>query len=231
MTEQPGLSGALRDYGHRLSQGELANLPVLLGLILIWAVFTAANDRFPSAVNLTNLMLQIPATGTIAIGVVIVLLIGEIDLSIAQVSGLSAAIMAVTGTAQGVPGPFAILIALAAGAVIGLFHGLWITRFRVPSFVVTLAGLLGWLGGTAVRTRPHRDRQPHRPHDHRAGRDVFFAGRRLARRGRGDRGSRCGKRPRPAAACHCRAAVARCVHPRRAACRYERRRSRHDGGV
>lgn len=146
ITEQPGLAGALRDYGRRLSQGELVNLPVLLGLILIWGVFQAANDRFLSAVNLTNLMLQIAATGTIAIGVVVVLLVREIDLSIAQVSGLSAAIMAVINTTQGVPGPFAILIALATGAAIGLFHGLWITRFRVPSFVVTLAGLLGWLG-------------------------------------------------------------------------------------
>jgi D-xylose transport system permease protein len=145
-TEQPGLIGALRDYGRRLSQGELAYLPVLLGLVLIWGVFQAANDRFLSAVNLTNLMLQIAATGTIAIGVVVVLLIGEIDLSIAQVSGLSAAIMAVVNTRGGVPGPFAMLIALAAGAAIGLFHGLWVTRFRVPSFVVTLAGLLGWLG-------------------------------------------------------------------------------------
>ncbi|MGH8884786.1 MAG: sugar ABC transporter permease [Egibacteraceae bacterium] len=145
-TEQPGLTGALRDYGRRLSQGELAYWPVLLGLILIWGVFQAANDRFLSAVNLTNLMLQIAATGTIAIGVVVVLLIREIDLSIAQVSGLSAAIMAVISAKGGVPGPFAMLIALAAGAAIGLFHGLWVTRFRVPSFVVTLAGLLGWLG-------------------------------------------------------------------------------------
>ncbi|MGH8899252.1 MAG: ABC transporter permease subunit, partial [Egibacteraceae bacterium] len=144
--EQPGRTGALRDYGRRLPQGGLVNLPVLLGLILIWGIFQAANDRFLSAVNLTNLMLQIAATGTIAIGVVIVLLIGEIDLSIAQVSGLSAAIMAVINTKAGVPGPIAILVALAAGAAIGLFHGLWVTRFRVPSFVVTLAGLLGWLG-------------------------------------------------------------------------------------
>ncbi|MGH8909433.1 MAG: sugar ABC transporter permease [Egibacteraceae bacterium] len=145
-TEQPGPTGTLREYGRRLSQGEFLNLPVLLGLILIWGIFQTANDRFLSPVNLTNLMLQIAATGTIAIGVVVVLLIGEIDLSIAQVSGLSAAIMAVLSTTQGVPGPLAMLMALAAGAAIGLFHGLWVTRFRVPSFVVTLAGLLGWLG-------------------------------------------------------------------------------------
>jgi D-xylose transport system permease protein len=145
-TEPPRLAGILRAYGRRLSQGELGNWPVLLGLILIWTVLQAANDRFLSPVNLTNLMLQIAATGTIAIGVVVVLLIGEIDLSVAQVSGLSAAVMAVLSTVHTVPGPLAILAALATGAAIGLFHGLWITRFRVPPFVVTLAGLLGWLG-------------------------------------------------------------------------------------
>jgi len=146
MTQRPTLTSTLREYGRRLFRGELFNLPVLLGLILIWGVFQAANDRFLSPVNLTNLMLQIAATGTIAIGVVVVLLIREIDLSIAQVSGLSAAIMAVLHARHGIPGPFAILVALAAGAGIGLFHGLWVTRFRVPSLVVTLAGLLGWLG-------------------------------------------------------------------------------------
>ncbi len=146
VTEQARLGDTLREYGRRLAPGELLNLPVLLGLVLIWGIFQAANDRFLSPVNLTNLMLQIAATGMIAIGVVVVLLIGEIDLSVAQVSGLSAATMAVLSTTGGVPGPLAILIALTLGAAIGLFHGLWITRFGVPSFVVTLAGLLGWLG-------------------------------------------------------------------------------------
>jgi D-xylose transport system permease protein len=117
-----------------------------VGLALIWTAFYAANDRFLSAANLTNLMLQIAATGTIAVGIVLVLLLGEIDLSAGVVSGLCAAAMAILHVKQGWAPGLAILAGLLAGAAVGTFHGLWITRFRVPSFVVTLAGLLGWQG-------------------------------------------------------------------------------------
>jgi D-xylose transport system permease protein len=130
----------------RVAQGELGSLRVLLGLILIWGIFTAANDRFLTATNLVNLSLQIAATGMISIGVVLVLLLGEIDLSVAIVSGLCAAIMAVLVEQHGwaaVPG---IAAAIAAGAAIGLFQGTIVTRFGIPSFVVTLAGLIGWQG-------------------------------------------------------------------------------------
>jgi D-xylose transport system permease protein len=143
---RPGVSGAIRDYGRRLGQGELGNMPVIIGIAVIWLSFQAANNRFLSAVNLTNLMLQIAAVGTISVGVVLVLLLGEIDLSVGAVSGLTAAVMAVLNVKHGVSAPVAILVALAAGTAIGLLHGLWVTRFRVPSFVVTLAGLLGWQG-------------------------------------------------------------------------------------
>jgi D-xylose transport system permease protein len=69
----------------RVAQGELGSLRVLLGLVVIWGIFTAANDRFLTATNLVNLSLQIAATGMISIGVVLVLLLGEIDLSVAIV--------------------------------------------------------------------------------------------------------------------------------------------------
>jgi D-xylose transport system permease protein len=130
----------------RVAQGELGSLRVLLGLVVIWGIFTAANDRFLTATNLVNLSLQIAATGMISIGVVLVLLLGEIDLSVAIVSGLCAAIMAVLCEQHGwaaVPG---IAAAIAAGAAIGLFQGSIVTRFGIPSFVVTLAGLIGWQG-------------------------------------------------------------------------------------
>jgi D-xylose transport system permease protein len=91
-------------------------------------------------------VLQLAATGTISLGVVLVLLLGEIDLSVGAVSGLSAAIMAVLNVKQGWPGWLAILAGLAAGAIIGAFQGFWVTRFRIPAFVVTLAGLLAWTG-------------------------------------------------------------------------------------
>src|SRR5215472_11089014 len=79
----------------RVVQGDVGSLPVILGIVLIWAVFWYLNPRFLTPLNLTNLVLQIAATGTISVGVVLVLLLGEIDLSVGSVSGLCAAIMAV----------------------------------------------------------------------------------------------------------------------------------------
>ena len=130
----------------RLARGELGSLQVLIGLAVIWTVFQLANDRFLSAVNLTNLTLQIAAVGTISIGVVLVLLLGEIDLSVGAVSGLAAGVMGVLTVKQGWPAELAILAGLATGAAIGLFNGFMVTFFGIPSFVVTLAGLLGWQG-------------------------------------------------------------------------------------
>jgi D-xylose transport system permease protein len=146
VTEQPGLAGAWAGFRRRLAQGELGTLPVIVGIAVIWAIFWLANDRFLTPGNLTNLALQLVATGTIALGVVLVLLLAEIDLSVGPVSGVTAAVMAVLNVKQGWPGWLSILAALAAGAAIGALHGFWVTRFRVPAFVVTLAGFLAWTG-------------------------------------------------------------------------------------
>jgi D-xylose transport system permease protein len=146
IVDAPGMRGAWLGWRRRLAQGELGSLPVVVGLALIWIVFYAANDRFLSPVNLTNLLLQIAAMGTISAGLVLVLLLGEIDLSAGAVSGLSAAVMAILSVKMQWPAIPALLAGLGAGAAVGVFHGMWITRLRVPSFVVTLAGLLGWQG-------------------------------------------------------------------------------------
>jgi D-xylose transport system permease protein len=146
VADEPRLRGAWAAFRRRLAQGELGAVPVVLGIAIIWLIFWFANDRFLSADNLTNLVLQIAATGTISVGVVLVLLLGEIDLSVGQLSGLAAAIMAVLNVQHGVPGWLAILAGLATGVGIGLLQGFWVTRFRIPAFVVTLAGLLAWLG-------------------------------------------------------------------------------------
>ena len=130
----------------KLAQGELGSLRVLIVLAIIWTVFAIAHDRFLTAVNLTNLTLQIAAVGTISIGVVLVLLLGEIDLSVGAVSGLAGAIMASLSVKAGWPAVPAIGAALIAGAAIGLFQGTIMTQLEIPSFVVTLAGLLGWQG-------------------------------------------------------------------------------------
>jgi len=119
---------------------------VVLGLIIVWGVFQVLNDNFLSARNLSNLLLQIAVLGTLAVGMVIVLVLGEIDLSVGAIAGVSAAILALLITDQGFPAWLAVVAALLAGAVIGLIHGLIITAAGIPSFIITLAGLLVWQG-------------------------------------------------------------------------------------
>lgn len=146
-----GTTGRLQALKSAVTSGrgrssDLSFLPVLAALAIIWLVFGSMNENFISPANLTNLTLQIAATGTIAVGVVLILLIGEIDLSVGALSGFAAGVMAVLNVRVGVPGPIAIVAAVALGIGIGVFNGLWITRTAVPAFVVTLAGLLAWQG-------------------------------------------------------------------------------------
>jgi D-xylose transport system permease protein len=135
-----------RDLVRRFVQGDLAELRVVLVLAVIWLIFYSQEERFLSSVNLTNLVLQATAVGLVAVGVVLVLLLGEIDLSVGAVSGLCAAIMAVLAEKQGWSPYLAIAVAVLAGTAIGLFQGSVFTTFGIPSFVVTLAGLLAWPG-------------------------------------------------------------------------------------
>jgi D-xylose transport system permease protein len=140
--ERPSRANVIR----RFVQGDLASLRVILGLIVIWIIFQSQNDRFLTAVNLTNLMLQITAVGLISVGIVYVLLLGEIDLSVGAVSGLAAAIMAVLQVKHGWNPYLAIAAGVIVGMAIGAIQGALSTGFGIPSFVVTLAGLLAWQG-------------------------------------------------------------------------------------
>lgn len=130
----------------RIRGGELGSLPVVVGLLVIWTVFQILNPAFLSSRNLVLLTMQSAAIGTIALGVVLVLLVGEIDLSVGSVSGLAAAILAVGFVQLRWPLVLAVLAALAVGCLVGLVYGYLLTRFGLPSFVITLAGLLGFLG-------------------------------------------------------------------------------------
>jgi len=141
-----GMAEMWTAFRSRVRGGDLGAIPVVVGLAIIWTVFQILNPTFLSSANLVNLAMQSAALGTIALGVVLVLLLAQIDLSVGSLSGLAAAILAVTFTQLNWPLPFAILGALAAGAVFGWFYGFLLTRFGVPSFVITLAGLLGVLG-------------------------------------------------------------------------------------
>jgi D-xylose transport system permease protein len=134
------------DVFRRVLQGDLASVRVVIVLALIWVIFQSQNDRFLSATNLTNLFLQITATGLISVGIVYVLLLGEIDLSVGAVSGLAAAVMAVLNVKHGWSPYTAIVAGILVGTIIGLLQGFFFTQFGIPSFVVTLAGLLTWQG-------------------------------------------------------------------------------------
>ncbi len=130
----------------RFVQGDLASLRVFIVLGLIWAIFQIENSHFLTAQNLTNLFLQITAVGLISVGVVYVLLLGEIDLSVGAVSGLAAAVTAVLQVKHGWSPYTAIGAGVVAGMIIGAVQGFLFTQFGIPSFVVTLAGLLIWQG-------------------------------------------------------------------------------------
>ena len=130
----------------RLRSADLGRLPVVAGLIVIAIVFQALNPVFLSSRNLVDLTMQCAALGTIALGIVLVLLIGQIDLSVGSVAGLAAAILAVGYVQRGWPVALALAAAVGAGALVGVLYGVLCTRLGLPSFVVTLAGLLGFLG-------------------------------------------------------------------------------------
>jgi D-xylose transport system permease protein len=151
VAEPPPAGGDLQDerdkgFVRRFIEGDLGELRVIIVLAVIWAIFQSQEDRFLTATNLTNLMLQITAIGLVSVGVVLVLLLGEIDLSVGAVSGLCAAVMAVLAVKHGWSPYLAIAAAIAVGAAIGTFQGAVFTSFGIPSFVVTLAGLLAWQG-------------------------------------------------------------------------------------
>jgi D-xylose transport system permease protein len=146
LVRERGLAGYWELFKRRVRGGELGALPVIIGLLVIWTVFYLQESRFLSAQNLTNLVLQIVAIGTISVGIVLVLLLGEIDLSVGSVSGLCACVLAVLNVKQGWPVVPALVVSVLVGTAVGLFQGFVFSQFGVPSFVVTLAGLIGWQG-------------------------------------------------------------------------------------
>jgi D-xylose transport system permease protein len=143
---QAPVTSNLRAFWRRVSQGDIGSLPVIAGLVLIWIVFDYLNPLFLSPRNLTNLATQIADIGIVSVGIVLVLLLGEIDLSVGSVYGFGSAVMGVLSAQHGWPAAPAIVAGLLVGAAIGTFQGFFFTRFRIPSFVVTLAGLLTWFG-------------------------------------------------------------------------------------
>lgn len=141
-----GLIGEFRAFIDRIRSGDLGMLPVVVGLVVISVVFTSLNPIFLAPNNLVNLLYDSATVGLISLGVVCVLLLGEIDLSIGSMSGLSSAILGVLWINSGLPVAVAILAALVMGALVGLLYAVLYNRFGMPSFVATLSGLLALLG-------------------------------------------------------------------------------------
>jgi D-xylose transport system permease protein len=147
--EREGPGAAVRGYFAKLRAGDVGSLPVLIGLAAITLFFWSKNPNYVTAVNFNNLIVQMAGVTIIAIGVVFVLLLGEIDLSIGYVSGIggvTVALLQQPDKRYQDAGLLAIVIAVAVGALIGAFQGSFVALIGVPSFVVTLAGLLAWQG-------------------------------------------------------------------------------------
>ena len=121
-----------------LLAGRFRMAPVLLALLLIWAYFWWANPLFLSPRNLTNLSLQIVVTSIVALGLMFVLIVGEIDLSVASVGAVSAAVTANLSVNHGADTVTAVCAGLAVGAVIFTDQGMIVTRLPAPAFIVTL---------------------------------------------------------------------------------------------
>ncbi|XCW06838.1 sugar ABC transporter permease [Streptomyces sp. HUAS MG47] len=146
IVREEGVRGYVTEFRRKLRSGELGSLPVVIAVIIIWTVFGTLDSTFLSAQNLSDLSQQIVGTGMIAVGIVFVLLLGEIDLSVGSVSGLCAAIFAVLNVLNGMNEWLALLVAVAGGAAVGLIQGFFFAKVGVPAFVVTLAGNLAWNG-------------------------------------------------------------------------------------
>ncbi|MCV2490559.1 ABC transporter permease [Geodermatophilus sp. YIM 151500] len=147
--DDTSLGGIVRGYVDRIRGGDLGALPAVLGIVVLGILFAALRpETFLTPLNITNLLVQAVPITILAMGLVFVLLLGEIDLSAGVVSGVAAAVMAQLLAEAGAPWYVAVLAAIVTGAVIGLFTGSLVGVIGIPSFVVTLALFLGWQGVT-----------------------------------------------------------------------------------
>ena len=144
---QPGLRDAFNEYVARVRGGDVGPLPAILGLAVLLVIFSVLRpDTFTNSFNFANLLIQSAPVIVIAMGLVFVLLIGEIDLSAGFTAGVAGATLGVVSTNHGWPWWIGVLLCLATGAFIGLVIGVLVARVGIPSFVVTLAGFLALQG-------------------------------------------------------------------------------------
>jgi D-xylose transport system permease protein len=143
------LGEAVKAYVDRVRGGDMGALPAVLGLIVLFIVFSILRpDTFTSNLNIANLLVQASAISVLAMGLVPVLLLGDIDLSAGVTGGVAAGYTAVSIVRHGQSWPVAVLIGLLVGAIIGTVIGTLVAKLGIPSFVVTLAFFLGLQGVT-----------------------------------------------------------------------------------
>ncbi|MDN5635957.1 MAG: ABC transporter permease [Brevibacterium sp.] len=140
--------GLIATFVRRVKEGQLGSFPVILALVVIVIVFQTANSNFISPANLVNLSSTVAYLAILALGINLILLLGEIDLSLAQLGGLAASLLGVLVIRQGVPPLAALGIMLLLGLVVGAIQGWFFAVVGIPAFVVTLAGLLAYTGLT-----------------------------------------------------------------------------------
>nr|WP_241838380.1 sugar ABC transporter permease [Streptomyces sp. TSRI0281] len=146
LVREEGFKGYWSEFSRKVRGGELGSLPVFVGLIVIAIVFQLQNSNFLSASSVANIAVYSSGLGIMAVGIVFVLLLGEIDLSVGSVAGVGAAVWAVLNVNNGWSDWTAILVAVLSGTALGALHGFFFAKIGVPAFVVTLAGFLGWSG-------------------------------------------------------------------------------------
>ena len=146
VTQTDPFGSYITKYFQRIRGGEMGALPAILGLIVLCAGFSIFRPVFLTSGNFANLIPQGAAVIAIAMGLVFVLLLGEIDLSAGFASGVCAAIMAKALAEWGLPWYAAILAAMLTGTIIGFLIGVLVAKVGIPSFVVTLAAFLGFQG-------------------------------------------------------------------------------------
>ena len=145
-SEVSTLKGAMKDYWSRVKAGDIGSLPAVLGLVVLCIAFGSMSNVFLTPGNFANLLTQAAAVIVIAMGLVFVLLLGEIDLSAGYTAGVSGAVLVILITNQGQPWYVALIASIAVGVLLGFFLGTLVARLGIPSFVVTLAAFLAFQG-------------------------------------------------------------------------------------
>jgi len=160
---KPSIKGAMNDYWSRIRSGDIGSLAAILGLVVLCAVFTVMSPTFLTPINFANLLTQAAAVIVIAMGLIFVLLLGDIDLSAGYASGVCGAVMTILVTNHGWPWYVAFGLSVIVGVALGTSIGWLVAYLGIPSFVVTLAAFLGFQGlllllagegGTIPMTQP-----------------------------------------------------------------------------